>query len=334
MPTSLPTESTTDEGVDTFGMGTYDSPESGQTKGGNANTPSKKHSLPDSGGPFDPFGPDRLLSYPTSLASVDNGWFSYSSSAMLPSDLDYPPQAVKSQKSHYDSVVHSEAEESKLPDGDHDNHMADYADRMSIGFTHDSYWGSDGSESYASEESLPSAVENSTKTNNGLGALGNADSGYILEDQNVPKGFPSEDYMENRSFPKSHPGNMVASRIATNVELVRDITKKFVQKHGKKDLTKRHVLSFLTGNGYYSFMSSDVIRCLKLDHDVHVPDVLDVFPVRKASSSIDASRLVALRDFCVLNEMNNHMFPAVAAEYRQAAASLNTALAAIERAGV
>lgn len=320
MPSSLPTEQN-DEKVDDFGIGTYDSDNTPMPDTENAKRKHTKNSLPQNGGPFDPFGPDRLLSYPTHV-----------STAMLPADLDYATGRSMPQKSHYDSVVHSEAN-SELPNEDDGSHVTDYADPSRVSFSEDNLWSSDGGDSYASakSESLPHSTENSMKTENNLGALGNPYSGYIVQDQNVPQGFPSEDYRENSSFPKSHPGNMIASRIATNVELVRDLTKEFLKGRDKDSITKRDITAFLAKNGYFGFMSSDVIRCLRLDHDLHVQDALDVFPVRKASQNFNLTRIAALRDFCVMNDMENISNPEVSADYRVAAACLSSALAVCER---
>ncbi len=56
---NLPDEDN-DKSVDTFGIGTYDD---GFDRNNKSKGDVKKNSLPMDGGPFDPIGPDRLLSY-------------------------------------------------------------------------------------------------------------------------------------------------------------------------------------------------------------------------------------------------------------------------------
>jgi len=73
-------------------------------------------------------------------------------------------------------------------------------------------------------------------------------------------------------------------RNATNINQVVALTKDFLKEAGKKGLTKRHVLAFLQQRGLPQYLSSDVIRCLKLSHDIHVKDVLDEFPVYREAS--------------------------------------------------
>lgn len=87
------------------------------------------------------------------------------------------------------------------------------------------------------------------------------------------------------------------TRKATNLELVGTLTTDFIKKYGKKDITRRHVMAFLKESGYHQYLASDVVRCLKLRHDVHMADVLDQFPTstKKTASVNIASGLTNIR---------------------------------------
>ena len=95
MPKSaLPTESALDKAVQEFGIGTYDFPMSGFNHGEDSEDPPSEmnphgKALPDGGGSLDPFGPDRLLSYPATYSSVQIGV------GELPGDYDIAPTSPR-----------------------------------------------------------------------------------------------------------------------------------------------------------------------------------------------------------------------------------------------
>jgi hypothetical protein len=192
-------------------------------------------------------------------------------------------------------------------------------------------------------------MDNDASMEDFLGALGNWWSGFIVEDQNVPQGFPSEDLLENSAYPKSNDetsgGRILAhvdtsntplntgkdmNRTATNLELVGDLAKEFLKEFGKKDLVRRHVLSFLTGKGLPQYLASDIIRCLKHRHKVTFPDVMDTFPVKTASDSKVAGLVGSWEKFIQL-EHKHILEPEVASKFRRCAANLAHVIAGLER---
>ena len=122
----------------------------------------------------------------------------------------------------------------------------------------------------------------------------------------------------------------VASRQATNINLVTDLTSQFLKACGKKDLTKRHVLAFLQSLGHPQFLSSDIIRCLKLSHEVYVKDVLDEFPVHRQTTASQTS-IASLRDKLIQLEIDNVLDPKVSSVYRRCAANLSRVIVDLER---
>ena len=302
MSSGLPTESAADMAVDDFGLGPWDSTPSSTTdhgedmEGVRSERNPRGKSVPDNGGPED-MGPELLIGYPTTANSK------------LPSDEDNPSA------------------------------RSDYYDRMTMGQTED-LWPSEDSGVYAQEgdETLPGgSPENESSIDNNLGALGNAWSGYITQDQSKPNGFPSEDFRENVDYRRNDlngGGTSIASKdrtmhkLATNHALVRDLTAEFLKEFGKKDLTRRHVMAFLQKGSHPQFLASDIIRCLKLSHDVFVKDVLDEFPVAKTASQRGLS---AVREQLIHLEAANVTNPDVAYHFRRCAARISQVLADLER---
>jgi hypothetical protein len=310
MPASLPTTNTVDKAVDTFGMGTYDSQrdEEGDHGENSEKTEPEGESLPEDGGPLDPFGPDRLLSYPQTYTSQGKH-----ASANVPGELDRPPSSRRINDDTIQPAVES-VSQAKLPD-DEDNPPArsDYYDKMTTGQGRmNNIWPTEDSGAYTSQEktsdsALPTVNKNEETMDNFLGALGNYWSGTEIEDISGPQGFPTEDFAENVDYDRSdnqdggkimagknptltflHSGLLAVSdaipRLATDLTLVASLTKEFIQEFGKKDLTRRHVMAFLTERGRPQYLASDIIRCLKHDHKLVVPDVLDTFPIAKIAS--------------------------------------------------
>jgi len=170
VPTGLPTTDTTSKAVQDFGIGTYDSSLNGEH--GEDDEESTPKALPDDGGPLDPFGPDRLLSYPQDADSQGkhasyitegelreranrarsdwflahpghtaadyNDWFQHKyctwhqSSGDLPGDLDRPPRSRRPADDTKNDVLPTAT--SKLPtDEDNPAARSDYYDRMQTG---------------------------------------------------------------------------------------------------------------------------------------------------------------------------------------------------------
>lgn len=318
---SLPTDNALDKSVQEFGIGTYDFPQSQFEHGEDSeDLPSEKSphgkALPDGGGPLDPFGPDRLLSYPATYSSGD-----------LPGDYDLPPKGHKRSDETLDSVVHSESQ-SKLPnDEDNPASRSDYYDNMVTGAIGDAesienIWADEDSGAWASDEvkSLPNVNKNDVNSDDNLGALGNYWSGNILEDVTGSYGFPSTELLENADFPRSDQddggyvrasGGVGMNRQATNINLVMKLAQEFLKEHGKKGLTRRHVLSFLQKAKQHQYLASDMIRCLKLAHSIYIKDVLDEFPIAK-TASVHISSLDILSenivDLSVLYRNNPEIF--------------------------
>lgn len=343
VPTSLPSESCLDKTVETFGLGTYDYPQYGFEHGEDSNKKKSEKALPDDGGPLDPFGPDRLLSYPTNMAST-----------MVPGDLDRPPMFKTPPPSHLDSVVHS-VSHTKLPSGLDEVARSDYYDKMTtanrLGPSIEDMFGGADTGAYVSSEkekpkkidlrkdsdgvfdygSLPGIPDNIEHRDNNLGALGNYWSGYTIQDQNVPAGFPSTEFQDESRWQKTNASTKPMKKLAVNIPALRDLTKGFIREHGKKDISRRHIMSFLTKQNQPQYLASDIIRCLAHDHDIYVVDSLEVFPIKKtASHTINVANL---RNKIVDLEVRNISNPKVSHELRRAAAELSEVLALLERIG-
>jgi len=363
MPASLPTENALGKAVNEFGIGTYDSDNGVTSRGEDDEDPRSETSphgdaLPGTHG-TDPFGPDRLLSYPQTFAAdrritTQDGRVitieAYTrelsdrlrdATGMLPGDQDtntthqHPKMDVK------EPVTPSVAETAELPnDGNNPSARADYYDHMKMGFSGDE-WADEDSGSYSTEEdSLPGVQKNEVTMDNFLNSLGNFWSGHETEDISGPQGFPSEDFSENVDYDRSdlqNGGRIIASetgtmnhRQATNIELVTGLTQDFVKKFGKKDLTRRHIMSFLSGQNQPQFLASDIIRCLKLRHSVFVKDVLDEFPIAKTASDGKFS-LSAIREKLIQLEIDSILQPEVSSQFRRCAANISNIIADLER---
>lgn len=324
MSSGLPSESCLDKTVETFGLGTYDYPQYGLEHGEDSNKKDVKKSLPDDGGPLDPFGPDRLLSYPTMI-----------STSMVPGDSSRPPAQKTPPPSYLDSVVPT-VSQSKLPPEDPTVARSDYYDYMTTSaLVHslDDMFSNSGDDTYTSNEieSLPTPSHNIMELDNNTQSLGNYWSGRVVQDQSDPAGFPSTEFEDPQRYQKTNASVNHMKRMATNIELVRGLTGTFLKEYGKKDLTRRHIMSFLQANNRNMYLASDIVRCLQLDHDVIVKDVLDEFPVKKEAS---VNPLYRIRELLINSEIENIRDPLVSSQYRHAAADISRVIADLEKYGV
>jgi hypothetical protein len=352
MPSSLPTDPALPKAVKDFGLGPYDSQRDNEMHGeDDEEREPEGESLPQAGGPLDPFGPDRWLSYPEG-PSTSQGKHA---SAVLPGDEERPNRGRKLVEDTKDDVVPSVAQSELPSDEDNPAARADYYDPMHFGKDSDEIWADEDTGAYANEEeeseSLPGATHNDVTMKNWLDALGNAWSGYVYEDVNVPKGFPSEDFSENVDYQKTndstHGGRVLAGedmrttydspRVATDIKLVEGLTKDFLKKHGKKDITRRAITGFLQDNdhGDRQYLASDIVRCLKHKHKIVIPDVLDTFPVAKTASSrvdsISNRQLSGTYDKLIDLEIQNMHIPETASILRRCAATLARIMVSLER---
>lgn len=326
MASGLPTESALDKSVETFGLGAYDHPQSGFEHGEDSNNKKSEHSLPDDGGPSNP-DPELLLSYPHTVSST-----------MVPGDVQRPPAQRTPSPDWLDSVVHS-VSQSELPKGNDPPSRSSYYNNMSIGqLVHsiDDYTAEHAGDTFASsegdeEDSLPSPLSNPGIMDNNLQSLGNYWSGTVIQDQSDPAGFPSTEFEDPERYQKTNASGRPMKKVATNINQVRGLSSQFLKEYGKKDLTRRHVMAFLHKSGEHQYLASDIIRCLKEDHEVFILDVLDQFPVMKTASAISLS---SIRDRLIDLEIHNIIKPEVSAAYRHAAADLTRTIELIERFGV
>jgi len=343
MSSRLPTGPAATKAVKDFGIGTYDAPSDFDMHGeDDENMEPAGKTLPDGGGSLDPFGPERLLSYPESSTSQGKH-----ASAMLPDDYDRPPSGENPDEDVIDNVLMSDAGYgSELPDdGDNPSARSDYYDPMSIGTAMSDLFADEDSGAYAS--SLPEPTSNETDLNDWLSALGNFWSGYTVEDQDVPYGFPSDvdpynegDFggvvMANDKMARVQADSMDVGSLksiqkrALDVKFVVELTGKFLKKHGKENITRRAVTAFLQEEGYgdRQYLASDIIRCLKHNRKIVVPDVLDVFPLAKTAS---VSSIGGLHQKLVTLEIENIRDPEVAGVFRRCAANLAHVMAYLER---
>lgn len=308
MPSSLPTESALTKTVDQFGIGPYDSSRDDDIKGMSDDEKRDQggQSLPGDRGNFEDI--EYLIGYPDE--SINNG--NRMSNSMLPGEIS--AFGDSGFKSIYNTLAGPPSDvttsNSQLPsDSDNPSARSDYYDSMTTGNvinpTIGDMFADDSAGAYASEESLPTPSENTMYTDNSLGPLGNYWSGGVIEDQSVPPGFPSTKFEEESSFIRENPleegysniqpfGYNVTSgdkmsrklfRIATDFELVGDLTKEFINKYGKKNIVRRSVLAFLQEKQLPQYLASDIIRCMKHRHKVTIADVMDTFPIAKEASS-------------------------------------------------
>jgi len=248
----------------------------------------------------------------------------------------------------------------ELPsDADNPPARSDYYDRMVTGQQEKTAWSGfeipkEDSGAYVSQEkvsdsALPTVNKDEESMDDWAQALGNWWSGYEIEDISGRQGFPSTDFAENVDFDKSDQdnggrvlplgdGRMLASggvsmqsKTATDIKLVPAMTTEFLREYGRKDLTKRHVLAYLQKKGRPQYLSSDIIRCLKLNHDIHVKDVLDEFPVTRKASAASQTTIAALRDKFIQIECDNVLDERLSTEMRRCAANMTRAIVDMEK---
>jgi len=298
----MPTESAQSKAVKDFGIGTYDGQSDSDLHGEDDEERNSGKSLPDNGGPLDPFGPDRLLGYPQSYTSQGKH-----ASAELPGDPERPPTRRRMEDDTKTNPVPSVAKSELPTDEDNVSARSDYYDDMKLGKSKsfDDLWPDEDTGAYASE-SLPNQPSHSALMDDWLGALGNFWSGFTIQDQSVPTGFPTEDFKENADYKKTnepgHGGYTMASdgiirrrnmhQTAVDLDLVGELTSAFIRKCGKTNITRRCITAFLQdeGLGDRQYLASDIIRCLKLRHKITIADVLDQFPVTKQASDTNLKK--------------------------------------------
>lgn len=341
MGSSLPVESAADKAVQEFGIGTYDSDNgTGMLGEDSEGVRSEKNprgkSLPDAGGSPASL-PETLQSYPGSFASAfrEAMLALRRATGMLPGDVDAGTTHQHPDTGRVDSVVPSTAQ-SKLPsDEDNPSARSDYYDRMTVGLTGDE-WAGEDSGAYASSE-LPGEAKNEVTVDNGLSGAGNAWSGTVTQDQSGEAGHPTDSFRENVDYLRedllsggeiSIASEAKMRKTATNHELVGQLAQSFLKKYGRKDLTRRHVMAFLTSEGQHQYLASDVIRCLKLRHSVLLKDVLDEFPAIKTASGLS---MASVRDRLIELESVYVAKPEVAYHLRRCAASISQVIADLER---
>jgi hypothetical protein len=268
------------------------------------------------------------------------------------------PGAFPKEKGKKVSEEHSE-----LPnDGENPAARADYFDYMHPGHTGsarralftDRVQPSEDSGAYTSQQqknsdsALPGVMKNEETMDDWLQSLGNWMQGKEIEDISSPQGFPTTDFDENIRYDRSDNqdggttvplgdpkmfasgGLSMNTRQATHITQVVALTKDFLKEAGKKDLTKRHVLAFLQQRGLPQYLSSDIIRCLKLSHDVHIKDVLDEFPVYRQASAAQQTRVARARLALIELECRHVLQPEVASVLRRCAANLTRVLLDME----
>lgn len=261
---------------------------------------------------------------------------------------------------------------SELPDdGNNPSSRSDYYDGKLTGSSHRS--GLNGDE-WASEpgnfanSALPGVSKVDINVDNSLSALGNSSSGYSVEDTSDTGGHPVSDVyevpprsasegssMDRRSWEKEMDKAMKIQdekarqdaieslyqklpghpRKATNLEQVGNLAKAVIKAHGRKGLTRRHVMAVLQAEGAPQYLASDVVRCLKVRHAVDVRDLLHEFPVEKVATSKPrtASSAVgeSVRSKLIELELRNVHRPEVASVLRRCAATMSHVLADLEK---
>jgi len=279
MPSSLPTEDASSKMVDNFGIGPYDSPTNDDASGEN-DEETTSPSLPGIPNMFE-FEP--YIGYPQSETSQGkHATFSQLirrypnlATSILPNDANAPARGSNNPSDKtIDSLGLAPTDvtsNSELPsEKDNPSARADYYDSMVMGAAMSDMFADNDSGAYVSneEDSLPSAATNDFISDNSLGAMGNSDSGYIVEDQAVPYGHPSPDFQDDSSdYQKSNnefeskdaerandgSGGLMTfedldqaiaktssreasmNRTATDIEFVKDLTSKFIKAHGKRE---------------------------------------------------------------------------------------------------
>lgn len=346
MSSLLPSEDASLNSVNDFGLGPYDGASyETSLKGENVERlePSGD-TLPD-GGPGDDEPLEYYLSYPQETA-VNNkhsadmlpGDIDRPPRGRNPNEdliIDQTPSGFFDPDITDDGEpVSDPGDHSHLPVGGLPVARADYYDNTVLGAeSMDDIWTDTVTNTYSekedevSDDSLPGVTKNEVSIDDLLGAFGNSWSGIIEEDLSGPNGFPSTDFSENVDYPKSNDdtiGQLVASvdtsisfkksggkmnRIATDTELVESLTKDFLKQFGKKNLVRRHVLAFLQDRKLPQYLASDVVRCLKHNHQIVIPDVMDTFPLAKIASenSLDSKKFIesTIRSLITFRNANN-----------------------------
>lgn len=208
MPSTLPTESTIDKAVDTFGIGTYDSQrdQNGEHGENSERKEPEGKTLPDDATKepqiADPFEPDRLLSYPDDadarLGAVINGTIFFAV-ADVPGEDDRTVTHQHPKTEIYDAVIETSAGEdsttlpagggadgrdpgafpiehhAELPsDSDNPSARSDYYDHMTTGQQNKVSWSGmefpkEDSGAYVSQEKVSdSALPNVNKNEESL----------------------------------------------------------------------------------------------------------------------------------------------------------------------
>jgi hypothetical protein len=336
MPSSLPTTDTIDKAVNTFGIGTYDSQRDNDGDHGedSERREPEGETLPQEGGPLDPFGPDRLLSYPQEYTSQGKH-----ASALMPGDLDRPPTKRRPTDDTQESPVETVADSDLPDDADNPSAHSDYYDHMKMGAVED-MWAKEDDGAYVSQESkLPGVLKNEETMDDYLQSLGNYWSGYEVEDVSGAQGFPSTDFSENIDIDRSDNqdgGRILAMRTATDLQLVTELTQEFLDEFGNKNLTRRHVMAFLTDRGRPQYLASDIIRCLKHNHKLVIPDVLDTFPIAKTASDSTATensyiKVASMRDRLIELQIESVLDTPVSVAFGRCAADLVHVMVLLER---
>lgn len=325
MAAGLPTDSAITKSVDTFGNGTYDSMSDDMLHGENdeetsdpslPGIPNHIHYEPYISYPQSESSQEKHATlFFKKLNNVLAAHIYKTADSSLPNDGNINPRGVTNPNSNTEggvlaptdvtSVVSQDG--SELPsDSDNPAARSDYYDDMQTGAmpiqlnSIEDMFAKEDSGAYVSSESLPTSIHNDKYTDNTTSPLGNSDSGLVIEDQNVPYGFPTDPYKETSDTPKSNDGSipggtLIASRKftmnrkATDIKWVESLTSDFLKAHGKKNITRRAVTAFLQENGHgdRQYIASDIVRCLKHEHNIIIPDVLDIFPIKTASGSVD-----------------------------------------------
>lgn len=323
MSSALPTDSAWSKEVDNFGLGPYDGTSDSSTLKGEddeAREPSGE-TLPDGGAKEDP-GLEYYLSYPQEQTVWNKHSTGFLPGDLDRPPRGHNPSSdtledVLPTSGSADSVVggngkdedkDTEVSYSHLPSGNLPSARSDYYDRTVLGSrSFDSIYPDEDSGAYAGEldedgSSLPGVEKNEVSMGDFLNALGNPWQGFVHEDISGPNGFPSEDFQENADFSRPdglgeliasddisiallRSGDNMGSRVSTDIKLVVGLTKDFIKKFGKKNIVRRHVLAFLQDAGLPQYLASDIVRCLKHQHSVVIPDVMDTFPLAKIASA-------------------------------------------------
>jgi hypothetical protein len=348
MASSLPTDSAATKAVDTFGIGTYDSLSDSSLHGEDDESREPTgQSLPGTNG-VEGFEPELYLGYPQDLSQGPKH-----ASGMLPGDISRPARGPQPSDLIYDGLASPPSDiqisNAKLPNDDTDPvSRSDYYDEMIIGNTSD-IWADEDSGVYATQdsdsfipevESLPTPEFNDNYMDNFLGALGNSDSGYVVEDLAVPFGFPSDQFTEEADFLDENPilpevwhlqpfgyasSGSIMNKIATNISLVENLTQQFLKEFGRKNLVRRHVLAFLQERNEPQYLASDIIRCMKHQYDIVIPDVMDIFPIAKTASNT-IRRISYVHDKLVEAMIEHAHDPVIARQLRKCATDTVTVL--------